>query len=66
MRSQSSSRLAKENKTIARRSPAWGWCRFCIAMWDVELQMAAEKMVAVERADEKLAGGSDEEAGGQS
>ena len=35
-------------------------------MWDVEMQKAAQKMVAVERADEKLAGGSDEEAGGQS
>ena len=65
MRSQSSSKLAKENKTIDRRSLSRGWCRFCIVMWDI-LQKAAEKMVAVERADEKLAGGSDEEAGGQS
>ena len=51
---------------MARRSPFWGSYHFCIAMWDVELQKAAEKMVVVERADEKLAGGSDEEAGGQS
>ena len=51
---------------MARRSLSWGHRCFCIAMWDVESQEDAEKMVAVERADEKLAGGSDEEAGGQS